>query len=116
MSTIGHLPWWLLIKVDVPASGRILGEWWYKPTSIFSGVGAGLSELARTQNYESANRAFTTVYDEEISREDNVGCRVINLSIETTNSPHGIDALPWYGRYLFRPFLNGASFITRPLL
>ncbi len=115
VSTIRHFPWWLLTQYDVPEYGRIIGEWVYRPTSIFSGLGAGLSELARTQSYENANAAFTTVYNQEMNRKDSLGCRTINWTIETTNSPHGIDALPWYGRYFLRPLIDGASFVTSPL-
>lgn len=115
VSTIGRLPWWLLSQYDVPEYGRIIGEWMYRPTSIFSGLGAGLSEFARTQSYENANTAFTTVYNQEMNRKDSPGCRTINWTIETTNSPHGIDALPWYGRYFLRPLIDGASFVTSPL-
>ncbi len=48
-------------------------------------------------------------------RKDTLGCWMINKAIETTNSPHGIDALPWYGRYFLRPLIDGTSFVTSPL-
>ena len=112
VSTIGHFPWLLLTGVDVPAYGRIVGDWLYKPGAIFSGTGAGLSELAYTHSYERANKAFSTVYSQELSKKDNLGCRVINWTIETTNSPHGVDALPWYGR-LLRSALDEVSVLSR---
>ena len=48
------------------------------------------------------------------SVSEHVGGRLINWTIETTNSPHGYTAPPWYGVGL-RAVLDALSFVTYPL-
>lgn len=112
---IGRLPWALLTHVNVPALGETIGDVIYMPQAMAAGIEAGLNQLALDPlNSEAANAAFNSAYAAVISQKYDVGGELINWTIETTNSPHGESALPWYGKVL-RNGLDVISFMTYPL-
>ena len=95
VATIRHFPWMLLTVVDVPAVGDYLGAVYYQPDAFL----AGLDAVARTgvTDPRAATRAFVAAYSRTLDRRHHVGGEIINWTIETTNSPHGPSAMPWYG-------------------
>jgi len=113
--TIGRMPWALLTHINVPAMGEALGEVIFYPRAFAAGLEAGLTQLAMNPyNQAGANAAFNRAFNLEMSRKYDLGGEIINWTIETTNSPHGPEALPWYGRVL-RGGLDVLSWMTYPL-
>lgn len=106
VSTIGCVPWMALSIVDAPSLGRSISEWVYTPGAIYAGMYAGFDSFVRTYDVNGANQSFSSVYNQEMSKKDSLGGRIINWTIETTNSPHGFGSLPWYGKPL-RAYLDG---------
>jgi len=49
------------------------------------------------------------VFNSEMSKKYSLGGKFIKWAIETTNSPHGIELLPWYGRYFLRPIYTNSQ-------
>jgi hypothetical protein len=92
--------------VDAPSLGRSISEWVYTPGAIYAGMYAGFDSFVRTYDVNGANQSFSSVYNQEMSKKDSLGGRIINWTIETTNSPHGFDSLPWYGKPL-RAYIDG---------
>jgi RHS repeat-associated protein len=113
--TIGRLPWALLTHVNVPRVGEHLGDFLYFPEAFGAGMLAGFGQWALDPiNPESANTAFDRVFNLTMSKKYNLGGIIINGTIETTNSPRGVGALPWYGRRM-RSILDDISVVTHPL-
>jgi hypothetical protein len=107
--------WALLTHINVPAMGEALGEVIFYPGAFAAGLEAGLTQLAMNpDNQAGANAAFNRAFNREMSRKYDLGGEIINWTIETTNSPHGPGALPWYGRVL-REGLDVLSWMTYPL-
>lgn len=98
--TIGKFPWAVLTKVDLPYWGAEVGNFIYLPGAFLRGVHAGVEQFARTGNAHSANLVFEQAFDSYMGNRYDLGARLINQTIETTNSPHGHIALPWYGKVL----------------
>lgn len=115
VSTIRHLPWMLLTQIDVPALGERMGSVVFAPGAFIAGLEAGFSRIAvDPTNSAGAEAAFQSAYQRELSRRHDLGGEIINWTIETTNSPHGYLAPPWYGVGL-RTVLDALSFVTYPL-
>ena len=114
VSTIRHLPWWLLTVIDVPALGERMGSVIYMPEAFIAGLEAGMTRIAQdpTDN-AGAEAAFQSAYERALGQRHALGGRLINWTIETTNSPHGYTAPPWYGVGL-RAVLDALSFVTWP--
>jgi hypothetical protein len=116
-ATIGRLPWWLLTKIDVPKLGESIGDLVYAPPAFAAGLDAAKrSFLFIPADPIAANRAFEVAYKAELSKRGKyeLGGKLINWTIETTNSPGGWGALPWYGVPL-RAALDALSIISYPL-
>jgi hypothetical protein len=115
VSTIRHLPWTLLTVIDVPALGERMGSVLYQPEAFIAGLEAGMTRIAMNpQDTGGAEAAFQSAYQRTMSQRFDLGGRLINWTIETTNSPHGYTAPPWYGVGL-RAVLDAVSFVTYPL-
>ena len=115
VSTIRHLPWWLLTQIDVPALGRSMGSVIYMPEAFIAGLEAGMTRIAMDpMDSAGAEAAFQSAYRRTLAQSDTLGGRLINWTIETTNSPQGYAAPPWYGVAL-RTVLDALSFVTYPL-
>jgi hypothetical protein len=115
VSTIRHLPWMLLTVVDVPALGRGMGSVMYQPEAFLAGLEAGMTRIAcDPTDTAGAEAAFQRAYMHTMHQSETLGGRLINWTIETTNSPQGYTAPPWYGVGL-RAVLDALSFVTYPL-
>jgi len=115
VSTIGRLPWTLLTAIDVPALGMDVGPYIYGPSAFVGGLEAGFQQFAlNPTSPDMANAAFARAYAAALQQQSQtLGGRMINWTIENTNSPHGVWSLPWYGIGL-RWTLNAISFVTYP--
>jgi hypothetical protein len=110
--TIGRLPWALLTMVDVPALGESVGGIVHAPEAFLAGLEAGLTSLALDPlDSARANAAFDRAWAVVMRQRHDLGGRLINWTIETTNSPYGGPGMPWYGRGM-RAVLDAASWAT----
>jgi hypothetical protein len=115
VSTIRHLPWMLLTRIDVPALGQSMGSVLYSPEAFIAGLEAGFTRIAMDpMDSAGAEAAFQGAYARTMAQSNTLGGRLINWTIETTNSPHGYFAPPWYGVTL-RTVLDALSFVSYPL-
>jgi hypothetical protein len=110
--TIGRLPWAILTKVNVPALGQVIGRYAYAPEAFLAGLTAGMEQIAADPtNTSGANAAFDRAWELTMVQRFTLGGRIINSTIESTNSPHGPAAMPWWGVGL-RWLIDAASWAT----
>ena len=87
----------------------------YAPEAFIAGLEAGMTRIAMDPTDSAgAEAAFQSAYQRTLAQSDTLGGRLINWTIETTNSPQGYTAPPWYGVGL-RAVLDALSFVTYPL-
>jgi RHS repeat-associated protein len=98
VDTIEWIPWLILRKVDVPRAAEIL----FIPKGLVLGSLSAFESIAYNPYcIQCANSEFQETYQNYISSGgQSFGGHVINWTIETTNSPHGFDSLPWHGKTL----------------
>jgi RHS repeat-associated protein len=114
VATIGRFPWALLTHVDIPRVGENIGDVLYFPEAFWAGTVAGFNQLALNPlATDSADAAYDAAYSRTIAQKYSLGGRIINWTIEETNSPHGYSSLTWHGK-IFRAWLDLESHAAYP--